>query len=170
MGNSNSPENHLQNLELMVKPIKDIYDKLNKEVKDGLNNVLYKRQWPDTWYDDEKAYSYSARNKIENSKESFKITFYPNGTCSTLETRSDGKDEYIDYFGFGVFFATPKGVNVEIVMLGTTHGWELKHQVSEKLDSREYYFGRRTVVHELISYSELISDIGKGPYVLVSSS
>ncbi len=170
MGNSNSSNNKLQDLEVMVKPIKEIYEKLNNEIKNDLNKVLSKRVWPASWFEEEKSYSYSSREEFGNSKESFKITFYPNGTCSTLQTKNDGKENYIDHFGFGVFFPSDKGINVEVVILGTTHGWELKHQVCDKVELKEFYFGRRITVNELISYSELIGDNDKGPYVLVSSN
>ena len=169
MGNSNISNNKPTDLEIMVKPIKEIYEKLNNEIKNGLNNILFKRVWPDSWYDEEKSYSYSSKEDFGNSKKSFKITFYPNGTCSTLQSKNYGKEVYIDHFGFGVFFPTAKGINVEVVILGTTYGWELKHQVCDKYEFKEFYFGRRISVNELISYSELIADNDKGPYVLLSS-
>lgn len=166
MGNNNSARENEKAFTDLIQPVKDIYDKLNNEIKEGLLNLLARRVEPKDWHDVEKTYDYSARDLDEKRKESFKITFFPNGTCSTLEIKLEGKEEYKDEFGFGVFFLTKHGINVQIVTIGNTKGWSYKHEITNELNIREFYFGRRKVKEELISYSELVKDKTAGPYIL----
>ena len=165
MGNSNSIDEKI--CSELIKPIKEIFEKSNIDVKDGLIKLFQKRVQPLEWSDGEKNYLYSKKDDLENIMESFKITFYPNGTCSTQEIKHQGKDDYKEDFSFGIFSPSVNGIDVETITLEHTKGWSYTNETCKGSDSKQYYFARRKIVDELISYSELIKCRETGPYVLL---